>query len=438
MASDTQPNNGTFYVRYTVDAYKVNLVELPSYEATYNLSSHSPTDSTAYDIFTIPYGDIVITTPEGDITTSKSTALTWAASIAINGETNVYDMQILPYCPIDKAVVNNKLDLSDEGWEDRLKYLADSSTTYGVLIFAESPDVNKRIHLDITNEEPVKVQALCDKYRLVSPNYSGQFEFNAVKNGGIGDFDVDMTMKPFAPYIHINPDFGNLYGRDYNDARGLVCGGDFSLPIVSDAWKQYQINNKTYNEAFDRQIQNMETVNNITRTKEIWGAIAGTASGAISGATTGGIIGGGYGAALGGVVGGGMSLAAGIADVQLNDQLRNETLDYTKDQFGYNLQNIKALPYSLSKVGALNANNKIWPILEYYTCTEEEKQALKDKVKYNGMTVMRIGNIRDYVRDDPSYIKGKLIRYINDNSQSLLDCDYHLATQIADEINKGV
>jgi hypothetical protein len=77
-------------------------------------------------------------------------------------------------------------------------------------------------------------------YRLVSPNYSGQFEFNLSKMfTNTVSFNVDYTYKPFNPYIHINPVFSGLYGNDWDDARGLICGGDFSLAVVNDAWTQY-------------------------------------------------------------------------------------------------------------------------------------------------------------------------------------------------------
>ena len=35
--------------------------------------------------------------------------------------------------------------------------------------------------------------------------------------------------------------------------------------------------------------------------------------------------------------------------------------------------------------------------------------ALKNKIKYNGMTVMRIGTIREFLQQEKSYIKGKFI-----------------------------
>ena len=152
----------------------------------------------------------------------------------------------------------------------------------------------------------------------------------------------------------------------------------------------------------------------------------------MSGALTGAVVGGPIGALVGGALGAGASAVAGIRDYQLSEQLRQEAIDYTTDQFGYQLGNIQALPYSLAKTSAFTYNNKIFPILEYYTCTPQEKTALQDKLYYNGMTVMRIGTIQEFLRSEPSYIKGKLIR-LEDT-----DNNFHVVNEIANEINKGV
>ena len=152
----------------------------------------------------------------------------------------------------------------------------------------------------------------------------------------------------------------------------------------------------------------------------------------MSGALTGAVAGGPIGAVVGGVLGGGVSGLAGWRDYQLSEQLRQEAIDYRKDQFNYQLGNIKAIPYSIAKTSAFTYNNKIFPVLEYYTCTQEEKQALKDKIKYNGMTVMRIGTISQFLQSEPSYIKGQIIRLEG------TDNNFHVVNEIANEINKGV
>ena len=282
--------------------------------------------------------------------------------------------------------------------------------------------------------EDLKVSNECDFIRLSSPNYNGQFEFSVAKNGSVEFFNVDYTYKPFQPYIHINPNFKGLYGEDYNDARGLICGGDFSLPMITSAWTNYQVANKNYQEIFDRQIQNMDTNYQIQKVKEGWGIASGTITGMAAGALAGSKILASPGSGIGGAIAGGAaSLAGGLADLGLNEKAYNESRSYAKDMYGYNLGNVQAIPYALSKTSAFTENNKIFPIIEYYSCSDKEKTALRNKIKYNGMTIMRIDNIASFYNEGyPKYIQGELIRddYLTD--------DFHTLDACYTELRKGV
>lgn len=101
--------------------------------------------------------------------------------------------------------------------------------------------------------------------------------------------------------------------------------------------------------------------------------------------------------------------------------------------YSYNLQNIQALPYSLSKTSPFTYNNKIWPIVEMYSATEEEKKAFRDKLEYDGMTVMKITTINEVTEPGSmKYVKGQMIRL-----EDLSD-DSHMAYTIYEEIKKGV
>ena len=174
---------------------------------------------------------------------------------------------------------------------------------------------------------------------------------------------------------------------------------------------------------FNREIQNMQVTHKYEMIQGGVQAIAGVAQGAVSGAALGGI--------GGAIAGGAASLAGGVADQVINQKLYNEALDYKKDLYGMQLGNIKAQPNSLAKTSAFNIDTRKFPILEYYTCTETEKQALKNKIKYNGMTVGRIGTINEFLQPDYSYIKGKLIRL-----ETIEDTNY--LNEISSEIYKGV
>lgn len=273
----------------------------------------------------------------------------------------------------------------------------------------------------------------CDVLRLVSQNYSAIFEFSAAKSGGVDGFLADCTYKPWSPYIHILPKLKGLYGDNFvaiDDARGLICGGDMSLPQLSNEWANYQLQNKTYQEMFDRQIKNMDVKNDINLqgafVETLFAPITGGSYGASAGAqfSPQAAVAGG----IAGIIGGGIT---GNIDFRNTIREMEENRQYSIDMYNYNLQNIKAIPTSLTKTSALTYNTRVWPFIEYYTCTDTERNALKDKMKYNGMTIMKIGKLTDYLLGEDNFYKGQLIR-LN------IKVDSHMAYEIYNELNKGV
>lgn len=414
--SGTTPNSKSFRLAYNYDKYVLRLNQIFTGAKTTLNSTRYHLEDQPYDMFCIPYSNDFEIYKNGTkiLTANKSIATNMAIAIGEKtGTGNIYDIQLLPYCPVRYMIKDDgTFDIGDAF----VHYVKDANdNNIGVILWATTSAFTLDIPYNISVND-VKLENECDVYRLSSPNFNGQFEFSAAKNGGVSSFNVDCNYKPFNPYIHINPNFGRLYGRDFNDARGLICGGDFSLPQLSNAWANYELQNKNYQNIFDRQIQHMEVNNAINNINSVAGIIGG---GIGTGLATGNI-----GAGLGSLLAGGIDLGLQVAQQQ-------ETIDYTKDLFGYQLGNIKAIPTNLTKTTAFTYNNKIFPILEYYTCTEEEKQALRDKIKYNGMTIMRIGKIEDYLQVEQSYIKGQLIRL-------QVDEDNHLLEAIRQEVNKGV
>ena len=278
----------------------------------------------------------------------------------------------------------------------------------------------------------VKVKSQTELVRLVSPNYSSFFDINVQYNKGINYFNIDCFYKPYQPYIHVNPDFNGLYGKDFDDVRGLICGGDFSITLTNDAWSTYQLNNKNYQAIFDRNMQSLELNNSVQKMNEVVSAIAGTLQGTAAGAGSGMAMGGPWGAVAGAAIGTVASAIGGLADLQNNEILRNEAMSNQRDQFGYQLKNIQALPQGLMKTSSLNNNNKLYPFLEHYTSTAEEKHALENKITYSGMTIMRIGTPSEFIKaESGTYIKGKLIR-------TTIQDDSHLVSEINAELNQGV
>ena len=274
----------------------------------------------------------------------------------------------------------------------------------------------------------------CDVLRLVSQNYSAIFEFSPAKSGGVDGFLADCTYKPWSPYIHILPKLKGLYGDNFvaiDDARGLICGGDMSLPQLSNAWANYQLQNKTYQDVFVREIKHMDVQNDINKQGAIAQLIASPFIGGASGAAAGAQMGGVNGMAIGtgiGAVGGAITSAL---DLRNSLRMMEENKKFATDMYTYNLQNIQAIPTSLTKTSALTYNTRVWPFIEYYTCTDAERNALADKMKYNGMTIMKIGKLTDYLLGEDKFYKGQLIR-LN------INVDSHMAYEIYNELNKGV
>ena len=455
----TNTSTVTFKVELKIQRYVIELNEIEDNEESLNYSfseTHNETEDAVFDILAIPYGDYgIYKRGEGSVTGKRigiEDAIRWATNIAELGGESVYDVQILPYSPILNQMPysfrNNRVsffleDISESSYE--LLYIGEKPSiedvdflrqTFGVGFWVKSSKFKLSLNSPkiIIPQENWKIENDCSFYRLNSPNWASSWEFNVVKNGGsVNNWNVDCFYKPYTPYIRLAPNFGGLYGQTFDqEARGLILSGDFSISRVKDAWVTYQLQNKTYEMAFNRQVENIEVQNKYALVSDIAGAIGGTLQAGASGAASGAMVGGVYGAIIGGVGATLASGAAGIADVAIGKELRAEQLDLTKDLYGFNLQNIKARPDVITKVSAFNNDNTIFPSLEYYTCTEVEKEALRDKIKYNGMTVMRIGKIRDFIQPETTYVKARMIRI-----EGIGD-DFHIINEISNELYKGV
>ena len=160
-------------------------------------------------------------------------------------------------------------------------------------------------------------------------------------------------------------------------------------------------------------------------TAPLTGGVAGDVNASLAGA-------GALGKGVGSVVGVGMGLAGGIADYVKTVELNKEALNYNYDMYSYNLQNIQALPQTLSSISSYDANNKLWPFLEIYECSDIEKDAMKNKLIYNGMKIGRIDTINNFISVTANYVKAKLIR------NEISDLDYNELNDIALELDKGV
>lgn len=477
---DGQFTSGDISIKFVGKSYGIYLTQI-SINCKVNINeTRLHLVDAPYDMFCIPYSDTLSLYDGTDhVVCSKDVALSLGQQICAGVENQdpnqnastgvgdaVYDVQLLPYCPARYLVVNSQnpsveLDLTyngsaNVGIYDTI-YAMQGSTQVGKLGFviwcmSSSFVANNNTTLPAYTQysgetNPVKLLKLsndCDMYRLSSGTFNGMFEFSPAKSKGIDGFTIECTYKPFNPFIHVTPKLKGLYGNNYSaidDMRGLICSGDFSLARLSNQWANYELNNKNYQNIFDRQIQNLDVQNDIAREQQLFamtaGVVTGTATGATTGAIVGGKFGGGYGAMAGaiagGVIGAGTSIVGGAMDYQNMVKLQEENRSFSIDMYNYNLQNIKAIPSSLTKTSSLLYNTRIWPFVEYYTCTNEEKAAYINKLNYDGMTVMRIDNISSFIDpEEKHYLQGKVIRLENAIGES------STVAEIYNEIFKGV
>ena len=205
--------------------------------------------------------------------------------------------------------------------------------------------------------------------------------------------------------------------------------------MVTNQFTEYELNNKNYQQIFNRQIENMDFTQGQERVQAAWslgtGSLMGAAGGMLAGSKLGvpGMV---AGAAVGGVA----SIAGGIADYSMLLDRQLEQKDFAIDNFKYQLGNIKALPYSITKVTPFTANNKIFPFVEKYTATDEEINILINKLEYNSFTIEAIGTIQDHMSVRPNntkkFVQGTLIRIDGINASA------HEAMALSYELEKGV
>lgn len=411
----------------------VTLTQVFGIASTFNISkSRRSLKDQPYDMLVLPYKDT-----EGNIAkiTYNNATFTYDPDAMLNiathmsttyGSSVVYDVQILPYCPIrDLMASDGSIVIDSTMINAKYSPIVDSQNVnnyVGFVFYAYESSATFNIAHTISVTNP-KLEHITKLFRLASPNFDGEYEFDPYMNGGVEYFNVDFTYLPYQPWIKINPNYKYLYGKDLNDSRGLILGGNFSITKMDDAWANYQLQNVNFQNIFDRQIKNMKFNNKLQMIEQgIGSASQALGTGVGVGAFTNPVA---------GAVTGALSAIAGGIDLGITRSRQKEALSYSRDMFNMNLQNVQALPQTISKVTAFNINSKYFPFLKEYNTTPEEEQAVIDKLRWDGMTVGRIGVIDDYIRDEETYIQASIIRID-------IEDDYNIAQEISNELSRGV
>lgn len=412
-----------------------------------------------YKMFAMPLDPIYLRKPgENNLVQWDQTEWTKKLASAILRDGNseddqvpslgIYDVQLLPYCPLRNLIRHTTVGhigylemVGAEGYEyDALIDQSDQTTVLAYLYYCDTDSgsfiIPKREDVDTSKKYDSNAKML----RLCSPNYQGSFDFNVAKNGGVDGYVVNFTYKPYTPYIRVAPQFSGLYGSEFGDQRGLICGGNFSMTQSTSAWKQYELNNKNYQNIFNREIQSLDIQQEIQLRDAKLGAVAGSLQLAAQGALAGSSL-SKYTAGTGALAGAGLGIIGGQIDINDTTKLLQDQRAAMIDKFNYQLGNIKALPNTLTKLDAFDISSKIWPFVEEYGPTEEEKALFEEHIRLQSYTLMRIEKLESQMAEAPvndvdsmHYVKGQLIRTNNED----LRIDKHVWDEIYAELSKGV
>lgn len=383
-----------------------------------------------YYMVCMPYSDVTLIHEGTNYANDTSLPLPIMQQLIKDYGSFVYDVQLLPYCPLQSIITNTGINLDALPGQN----VSVTTTTNGAvtMIFCPESSFSFDIERTIALKENVKVQNETEFARLNSPNYASSFDFSVAKNYGVSYFSVDCTYKPYSPYIHIAPDWDNMYGQDFDDARGLICSGDFSIDIISDAWTQYKLSNKNYQEIFNRQIDTFDYNVKYQKIQEGVGAVTGAISAGLGAGVNVGAFGGPVAGAIVGGASGAASLAGGIADTYINNQLRTRQREDMVVNNSLQIGNIKAMPNTLTKVSAINANNKIYPFLEIYSATTAEISALENYLSLYSYSLGVVGTITEYLNPNAeTFVKGNIIRID-------LHEDNHMLETLNNELQRGL
>ena len=437
----TTPTSTYFTLHYQIKIITISLSQVyptSAISAKVPVAGTKPYDS-PYNMWCMPYGPISMTYGADTVTADKDINLAAAMAFSKENTSNkIYDFQILPFCPLPEEYINadGSITVNTPSITDSNTMRDGSNNVVGFIFACPYCTFTKQILLNspITVDDP-KTDSIENIYRLYSPNYASSFEFSLAKNGGLRGFNIRCTYMPISPYIRIAPIWGGIYGDSGfdKDPRGLVCTGDYSLPRITDAWVNYQEQNKNFESIFNREIENMDVMRKYQLIEQIANAGAGVVAGAAAGAAAGSFI-PGIGTAVGAVVGGVTAAGTGIADLYIGQKRFEENKSYATAMHAMQLENVRAMPRTLSKTTAFNVDNRYFPVFVEYGCTLLEHVAVMQFLQNRSMNVGVIDKPQNYVGTtwgdswgypDRGFICGSIIKI-----------DTVFDTHFVDELNK--
>ena len=345
-----------------------------------------------------------------------------ASNLSAYWGSSVYDVQLLPYCPVQDLINPTTADgTTVTSATSGTNYTYDE-TSKTVVFYCNTINIKftRPYTVSIAN---TKENLICRNYKLVAPNFSKEYELPVIENDGINYFEITQTLIPYSPWVQVVPKFKNYNGVNLNDSKGLIVGGSLSITQTNSSWAEYLRTNSNYSQIFDSQMAYQE----YQQKNSLISAGLGAASGAL---TTG--IGTGIMTAdpILGAAAGAVSGVAGIADVITQAGMNKKTNEYTREQRSLQLGNIKNTPATISKVTSINSNFAVWPYIETSQATDKEFTIVEDYLKNYGMTINQVGKLGDFMNND-YYCSADIIV-----AEDILG-DANYKNQIKSEVSQG-
>lgn len=296
--------------------------------------------------------------------------------------------------------------------------------------FIETEDLSYISHVSLSEFNFHKEY---DTINIVSPSRASQYQFRPSQVNHPGIFYTKITLKPYATSIYIKPNQLGLLTTQFDDKDCLIIQEDFSLTNVSSEWTNYIYNNKNYSSIFERDMQGREFQRSWERRIEKANMYAESynarnLNSQLAKAYTGNIP---IISDIAGAIGAGIQntqyLEAAKLDRQMNEAIYQQSVDQARDQFNYQLDNLKSQPAIPSKITTIDIKLLDGVYIEIWSTNESEKESIDLYYQHNGHRIDSYGRFDEYLG---SFVRGKILLSDKYSQPELNELNRRLATGI--------
>ena len=411
---------------YVGDYYiQLSVYEKTAYTYLTPTANRQHLSDAPYDMFVIPYTNgFTYEVNATEYVANQQMALNLAQQICLSlGSSEVYDIQIVPFCPFQTTAVQDDLDFS---LENSQAIYDTNDVVIGYYFWAYNSSLNfsikeERELLTLQNSSYTykEISQLRD-YILCSPNKDSTYGFNPCMNNGIFKWNISFDYRPFSSYVKIQPQWNWLYGEEYynskTDTRGLVFNGAYSITQLSNAWANYVASNKNYQQIFDTNLTTQITKFD-KQQKAQWDTVGMRNYSLFPVSSV-------------------LKIIGESKQMDYDREIFNIDTTAQRQIFNYQLDNIQSQPYAISKLTSLNSDFRVFPYIEVYDASPKELDLFRDMIKFNGMTIMTIGYIGEYLKpNDETFIQASIIRFSDFIG---VENSYRLVSDINQELTLGI